>query len=177
MRSNKKRKKHKTNASISSKAVNKNYFHRIESFLKKWKFTIALVVCFVSAAGWFMEYIKQDGQESPTIEIYNNAVENLDKSILSYYQTPAYKDLIIEYGGAFRFLKSYTIAPKKIGVSPFLFIKLEGEVEARAFDLSQVVTIPFTLKIENRGIRSLLAVEKIVLEGVQVRTFRSIEHQ
>lgn len=175
MRSNKKRPKRRTNASVSSKAVSRNYFHRIESFLKKWKFTIALVVCFISALGWFMEYIKHDGKESPEIAIYNSPAEELDTSVQSYFQMPRYKTGFIEIGGTFVFEKSdvflYSISPQLLGSRTVLILKVANEDSDRVYYLDEPYAIPLTIYLKVLKKQFLITVEDYDESRIQIRTY------
>jgi hypothetical protein len=174
-RSNKKRKKRRTYASVSSKAVKRNHFHKIESFLKKWKFTIALVVCFISAVGWFMEYIKQNGRESPEIATYNIPAEELDTSIQSYFQMPRYKTGFIEIGGTFVFEKSdvfmYSISPHLLGSRTVLILKVANEDSDRVYYLDEPYAIPLTIYLKVMSKQFLITVEDYDESRIQIRTY------
>lgn len=111
----------------------------------------------------------------PKIEVYNAPVEQLDQSLRTYFQWPRYRELTIEFGGSLSFPHSHKITPKKIGAESYLMIQLDGEREARAFDLSAMPIIPFTLQINNHHIRSLVTVEQMTESGVKLRTFGSLE--
>ena len=175
MRSNKKKKERRRNASVSSKAVNGDYFHRSESFLKKWKFTIAFVLCIFSAAGWLMEYVKQDGKESPEIAVYNSAAEKLDTSIQSYFQMPRYKSGSIEIGGTFVFKKSnvflYSISPQLLGTRMVLLLKVANEDSERVYYLDEPYAIPLTIYLKVMNKQFLITVEGYDESGIQIRTY------
>jgi len=175
MRSNKKRKQRRTKASISSKAINKNYFHRIESFLKKWRFTIAFVFSIFFAAGWLMEYIKQDGKESPEIAIYNSPAEKLDTSIQSYFQMPRFKTAFIEIGGTFVFEKSnvflYSISPQLLGSRMVLLLKVANEDSDRVYYLDEPYAIPLTIYLKVMNKQFLITVEDYDESRIQIRTY------
>ena len=175
MRSNKKRRKRRTNASVSSKAVGRKYFHRIESFLKKWKFTIALVLCIFSAAGWLMEYIKQDENGTPKIAVYNSAAEKLDTSIRSYFQMPRYKSGFIKIGGTFVFEKSnvflYSISPQLLGSRMVLLLKVANEDSDRVYYLDEPYVIPLTIYLKVLNKQFLITVEDYDESGIQIRTY------
>jgi hypothetical protein len=174
-RSKKKRKKRRTNTSASSKVINRNYFHRIENFLKKWKFTIALVVCFVSAVGWFMEYIQQDEKESSEIATYNSSAEKLDTSIQSYFQMPIYKTGFIEIGGTLVFEKSdvffYSISPQLLGSRTVLILKVANEDSDRVYYLDEPYAIPLTIYLKVLKKQFLITVEGYDESRIQIRTY------
>ena len=174
-RTNKKKKKRRTNASISSKAVRKNYFHRIEGFLKKWRFTIAFVFSIFFATGWLIEYLKQDGKESPEIAIYNNPAEKLDTSIQSYFQMPRYKTGFIEIGGTFVYEKSdvflYSISPQLLGNRMVLLLKVANEDSDRVYYLDEPYTIPLTIYLKVMNKQFLITVEDYDENRIQIRTY------
>jgi hypothetical protein len=177
----KRRSKRSANASGPAVAKSPNVIDRVEGWLRRWgryPSTIALLLAFVSGAGWVIDktLFRVPGERSlPAISIYNTPAEKLDTSLRSYFQLPAYKELNLNYGGSLEFPGSHTISAVKIGTDSFLMLHLAGEQESRAFDLSKMPVIPFSIQIEHHGIKSLLTVEQIKDTGIQIRTFRAIK--
>ena len=154
---------------------------RIELWLKEWLryptiWSLLVVICF--AAAWFLDRtllrVPQNFQ-TPKIEVYNTPAEKLDASVRSYFQFPAYKELVMNYGSSLKFNKFYTVTSKKIDSDSYLMLQIDGEQEERAFNLSKAPVLPFTIEINNKGLRSLLTIEQIKESGVQVRTFLAIQ--
>jgi hypothetical protein len=140
---------------------------------RNWLFIVACV----SAMGWITDrtLLRQPQVTTPEIKIFNAPAENLDPAIRAYFQYPAYKELIVNYGGALVFPNSHKLSTAKIGNDAYLMIHLDGEQETRAFNISAMPVKPFSLEINRNGIRSLVTVEQVKETGVQLRTFRSIK--
>lgn len=136
-----------------------------------------LIVAILIGGGWILDRtwlrVPQKLQE-PKINIYNAPAEKFETSLRHYFQFPPYKTLTINYGGSLKFNNYFTITPQKIGLDSYLMIQIDGEQELRAFNLSKM-SLPFTIEINNKGFRGLLAIEQVKELGVQVRTFLAIQ--
>ena len=107
------------------------------------------------------------------MQYYEKPAEELPPSLRSYFQFPQYKEATINFGGALRFPNSHTISTQKIGADSYLLLQLTGEHQAHAYNASQL-PVPFSVEINHNGIRSLVTVERVKEQGLQIRTFRSI---
>jgi hypothetical protein len=174
--------KKRTGNPQTPKVADSNLFDKFEGRLRgllgRYSSIIYVVLLIISAAWVVIDKTLlrvPEGHNIPKISIYNTPAEKLDASIRTYYQFPAYKELNINYGGSLVFQNSHKISPMKIGQDSYLMLQMDGEQEARAFNLSKMPIIPFTIQIENQGIKSLLTVEQLKDAGVQIRTFRAIK--
>lgn len=170
-----------TNGSKAEASTKRKLIDRIENWLKsfgRYSYTLTLIVALFSVSGWILDRtIFRSRPDDPKISVYNLPAERVDPSIRSYFQFPAYKNLILEYGwhGSLIFENFYTLRLVKTGDDLYLMLRMEGEQDARTFNLTKMSVIPFTIQITNRGTKGLLTIEALTDVGVQIRTFREIK--
>ena len=137
---------------------------------------IVITAAIVPLAGWILDRTllrKAESSKAPEISIYNDPIEDFSPTIQSYYQYPQYKKGEINFGGSFGPTGYYLMTPVRIGENVFLMFKIDGEVDMRTFNLSQMPNVPFSIQLKIKGEGFLVTVEKIEEDGIQVRTFQS----
>jgi len=183
-----KRKRRTARLRSPSAAVGKSILDKMEAFFQKvglrYKLTVSVGLNLVLAAWAILSLIlillQGNGERgiapviSP-ISVYAGSADQLDRAILAYFEIPKFKEVTIRYGGTLTFPKSCALTPKMLGETPYLVLKVEGEIGERLYDLTKVPSVPFTIHMNNGDVRRLVTVERIKTEGIQIRILTAVK--